>query len=55
VAVLANKGHGNGLAALIFSLNIIEIIIKDAVKDYDSGFNDVLKKAKNQNLITYRK
>ncbi len=51
---LAKQGHRNGTASLIFLFNIIENIMKDSVKDYDSGFHDVLKKVKNQNLIDYK-
>ena len=51
---LAKAGHGNGFATLIFLFNIVENIMKDSVKDYDSGFLDVLKKVKKQNLINYK-
>lgn len=51
---LSKVSHANGFATLLFLLNIIENTMKDAIKDYDSGFHDVLKKVKHQGLINYK-
>lgn len=41
----------NGPASLIYLFNLIEIIIKSSVDDYESNFYTVISKARNNGLI----
>lgn len=42
----------NGQAALIYLLNITEIMLKSKINDYDSDFSSVIRKIKDSGYIT---
>lgn len=49
---LAEEQSGNGFALLVVLFNLTENVFKDRIKDYDARFSDVIKRLRNQGIIT---